>query len=323
MFLNVSKCPQAIVDNFLQYQSIYPNEAVNEYAFPSISSIPAFKKIKKFDFSKYKKILIKRGHALGDVIMTIPIMNYLKSLGKEVYINTSGQYIIKGVDCILGHPPHFCEKFDLILNLDGVVERDHYDKKLFELNRVDIYKKAIGLEKIGNNWDIEYPKIDIDLQNAVIGIQISGSVANCKSINLTPLLSKLDKQGIRFYIIDNSSRIYSYKNHVRIATDVLGLLNIFSRLKGIICFDSSPLWISHVTNTPAFCVVGPTSGPKIIARHPNKKSVFYDTKLDFSCKSQKHGCGESASDCNKQFSCLKNVNHEKLFTTVINWIKGL
>lgn len=321
MFLNISRQPQAVQDKFLEYHSLYPNEVVTDYMFPSVKNLKVFEKIKKLDLNKYQSVLLRRGHALGDIILTFPLMNYLRSLGKEVHINTNTRYVIRGVDCISGKPTYEYEDYDLILNLDGILEKDHRDKKLFEVNRVDIYNKFLNLKNIGNDWTINYPDIDVDLQGAIIGIQISGSKEKYKSVKLHPLMKELDKRGIKFYIIDDIASVYSYKNHVRIPTDVLGLLNIFKRLKGILCFDSGPLWLTHVTNTPAFVVVGPTSGKKIIVRHPNDKSVFYDTKKDFKCK--KHGCGELAKDCNKQFSCLQNVNHERLITEFTIWMKRL
>lgn len=322
MFLNISRHPQAVLDRFLVYKILYPNEVVTEYMFPEVKDIRAFKKIKKIDFNKYQSILLKRGHALGDIIMTFPLMNYLKGLGKDVTINTNTRYDMRGVDCVSGKATFNYEDFDLTLNLNGILEKDHSDKKLFEINRVDIYNKFLNLKKIGNDWSIDYPNIEVDLQEALVGLQIGGS-KNYKSVNLHPLMEELDKHDIKFYIIDDITSVYSYKNQVRIPTDVLGLLNIFARLKGILCFDSGPLWLSHVTNTPAFVIVGPTSGKKIIARHPNDKSVFYDTKGDFKCKSKKHGCGELAQDCNKQFSCLQNVSHERLITEFTNWMERL
>ena len=323
MFLNISRQPQAVQDRFLEYSSLYPNEVVTDYMFPGIKGLKSFKKINKLDLSKYQSVLLRRGHALGDIIMTFPLMNYLKSLGKEVHINTNTRYEIRGVSCISGKPTYKYEGYDLILNLDGILEKDHLDKKLFKVNRVDIYNKFLNLKKIGNDWNIDYPDFDVDLQGATIGIQLSGSKEKYKSVNLQPLMKELDKRGIKFYIIDNTNTQLPYENTVQMPTDVLGLLNIFKRLKGILCFDSGPLWISHMTNTPAFAIVGPTSGKKIIARHPNDKSVFYDTKQDFKCKSRKHGCGELAQDCKKQFSCLQNVSHARLITEFTNWIEGL
>jgi len=324
MFLNISRQPQAVQDRLFEYRNLYPNEVVTDYMFPGIKGLKAFKKIRKIDFSKYQRILLRRGHALGDIIMTFPLMNYLKSLGKEVHINTNTRYEIRGASCISGKPSYKYEGYDLILNLDGILEKDHLDKKLFKVNRVDIYNKFLNVKNIGNDWNIDYPNIDVDLQGAIIGIQITGSKEKYKSIDLEPLMSELDNRGIKFYIIDsNPDSCFPYKNKVQMPTDVLGLLNIFKRLKGILCFDSGPLWITHVTNTPAFAIVGPTSGKKIIARHPNDKSVFYDTKQDFKCKSKKHGCGESAQDCNKRFSCLQNVSHERLITEFTNWMEGL
>lgn len=164
MFLNVSRQPQAVQDRFLEYRSLYPNEVVTDYIFPGTKSLKAFKKIKKLDLNKYQRVLLRRGHALGDIIMTFPLMNYLKSLGKEVHINTNTRYEIRGARCISGKPYYKYEGYDLILNLDGILEKDHLDKKLFKVNRVDIYNKFLNLKKIGNDWNIDYPDIDVDLQ---------------------------------------------------------------------------------------------------------------------------------------------------------------
>jgi hypothetical protein len=319
MYQNVSSKPQAIKDYTGMYKPVAPSEIVSELVYNDVSGLKdIFKKLKKIDFSSSERILFRRGHALGDVIMTFPIVNYLRKMGKTVFVHTNTKYAIKGVDFILGRPKIYPEDFDLVIDLNLILERDHYESRYFKVNRVDMYKEFLGLKNIGNDWNIDFPELNIDVEDAVVGIQYTGS-QSFKSIQITPVLDELERRGIRFYVIDDSKYDLSYKNAVRRPTDVVGLLNIFKKLKGVICYDSGPLWISHVTNTPAFVIAGPTSGKKITCRHPNKKTTYYDTRKHYRCN-LKHGCGESAIKCNKMYSCMKHINYIELNKKLFNWL---
>lgn len=323
MFLNVSGKNQCLQNKFYEYKPVVPNEIVSEEVYPDVKILPKyqFKKIRKIDFTNVESILLRRGHAFGDIVLLFPIVNYLKSKGKKVIVHTNTKYAIPGVDFVADVPVINAEDYDLVIDLDWVLEKDHHDEKYFSVNRADIYKEYLSLKYIENDWTVKFEKVDIDIKDAIVGIQIRGS-KSYKSVRLHFLMEELDRKNIKFYVIDDTACVYNYKNHVRIPTDVLGLLNIFKKLKGVLTFDSGPLWFSHVTNTPAFVIVGPTSGEKLIRRHPNKKTTYYDTKIDYGCK-LKHGCGESANKCNKDFSCMKNINQDNFMAKFFNWLNIL
>lgn len=323
MLQNVSGRKQCVYNQYQVYNTIHNNEVISEAIYPEAKNLSrAFKRITKLDLTEYDSILFKRTHALGDVIMLLPIVNYLRKLGKIVCIHTSSRFTIDGVNCIAGHPRFDYGNFDLVVDMTGIVEQDHQDASLYSKNRVDIYKDYLGLGNIGNDWSIDFPQKEIDIEGATIGIQVSGST-DYKSVNLVPLMKNLDSKGIKFFIIDTKNTSYNYKNSVSKRTDKLGLLNIMHSLKGVLCFDSGPFWLTHVTNTAAFVVVGPTSGSKLIVRHPNSKTMFFDTKEDYKCNSSVNGCGESAKDCNKRYLCLKNTNQKRLIKEFNKWIERL
>lgn len=324
MFLNVSGVPQSLKNTFGEYKTVGNKGVVSESVYKDVKLLPKqFKKIKKLDLTGVKKILILRQHALGDVVMLTPLVNYFKSLGIEAKIYASTKYAIKGIDFIVDSFQMHYNDFDLIIDMNRILERDHYEKRYFPVNRVDIYKEYLNIRDIGNNWNAEFSEVDIDVKDAVIGIQLKGST-NAKSMNLAPLLDELEKRDIKFYIIDDSEKYKGvYKNAVVNPTNVVGLLSAFKRLKGVLTFDSGVLWLSHLTNTPAFVIVGPTSGKKITKRHPNNKTTYYDTKLDYGCKYSPHGCGEGGDLCNKKFSCLKGVNYSRLLNNFNDWLESL
>lgn len=322
MYQNVSLKPQAVKNYTGMYKPVAPKEIISELVYKDVSGLKSiFKKLKKIDFSNAETILFRRGHALGDVIMTFPIINYLKKIGKIVFVHTDTKYGIKGIDFILAQPRIYPEDFDLVIDLNLIVEQDHREPKYLKVNRVDMYKEFLGLKNIGNDWSVDIPRLDIDTEDAVVGIQFAGSTA-CKTIDVNPLLKELDKRDIKFYIIDENKYNLNCKNAVIKHADVVGLLNIFPKLKGVVCFDSGPLWLTHVTNTPAFAITGPTSGKKITRRHPNKKTTYYDTKKDYGCN-LRHGCGEAAWKCDKSYACMHSVNYTRLNKEFFNWLEIL
>jgi hypothetical protein len=325
MFLNVSRTNQSLRNLFGDYRLVIPNEIVSDYVFPDVKLALStqFKKIKRINFSGVESILLKRGHSLGDVVMAFPIVNHLMKKGKKVSVHTNTKYAIPGVNFVIARPYIQPDEFDLTINLDLVVERDHYDEKYFGINRVDIYKEYLNLKNIGNDWAVDFLKVDIDTEDAIIAIQLKGSTA-AKNMNIIPLLDELERRNIKFYVIDDLGEFRgSYKNVVEKPTDVVGLLNVFKKVKGVVTFDSGPLWLSHIVNTPAFVIVGPTCGKKLTVRHPNDRTTFYDTKLDYGCIRAPIGCGEGAKECGGKFSCLKNVNHNQLKEKFFEWIETL
>ena len=325
MFLNVSGKTQAIRNMYGEYRLVYNNEIISEKVYPDVKLLPGaqFKPLKKIKLNGVNSILLKRGHALGDIVMTFPIVNYLQEKGKIVHVHTNTRYAIPGVDFIRSNPNICAEAYDLIIDLDWVVEIDHYEKEYFEVNRVDIYAEYLNLKNIGNNWNVKFAEEEVDTEDAVVAIQLKGSTA-AKDMNLKPILDGLEKRNIKFYVIDDLKDYnITYKNAVAKQTSVVELMSVFKKVKGVLNFDSGPLWLSHVTNTPAFVIVGPTSGKKITVRHPNSKTTYYDTKLDYGCEFTSTGCGEGGGDCNKQFSCLKAVNYSNLTDKFFTWVEGL
>lgn len=325
MFLNVSNKKQCLQNKYLEYASVVPNEVISEQVYPDVKlmSKKQFREIKEIDFSGANSVLFKRHHALGDIIMLFPILNHLKKKGKKVDIHVASKYTIPGVDFVIGRPRICYEDYDLVVDLNWVVEKDHYEKEYFAVNRVDIYKEYLNLVDIGNDWSADFPQVDTDIEDVVIGVQLKGSTA-AKSMNLFPLLDELERRNIKFYVIDDLGEHSAvYKNAVVAPANVVGLLNIFKKIKGVLTFDSGPTWLSHITNTPAFVIAGPTCGKKLVKRHPNNKTMCYDTKIDYGCKCAPIGCGEGGEECGKNFSCLKNVNYDNLKNKFFDWIERL
>lgn len=314
MYINSSNTIQSIQDGSW-FEKIYPGEIVSENVFSIVKSLKSFKKIESLNVEAAKSILLKRQYALGDVLMLIPIINYLRRIGKEAYIVTSKNYSLPCTGMFKTGVLNKCNA-DIIVRLDGVVERDHSDSKLFKVPRLDIFLDYLNIKLDKVDWNVH--TYDAEFPKGVIGIQLSGS-APFKTIDLSKELKVLSKNN-KLFILDKNKVNFKNPNIFWENVNNVLLLSYMKKMKGIVCFDSGPLWLSHLANIPAFVIVGPTDGKKVIRYHPNKKTMFYTARPDVGCKK---ACGESAGWCGKSYKCMKNIDHKRLLDTMKEWLRRL
>jgi len=294
---------------------IFPNEIISSKVLPVVTRLKQFKKV-NINLLDYNSIVFKRDYALGDVVMLYPIVSYLRKLGKKVTINTSRNYFIDKVDFFNQDISNYLNKFDCILNLNGVLERDHSEPSLFDVHRLDIYLEYLNLSLDDINWKL--PLTFSENENKkYVGFQARGSTFFKGFRNNNVLLNLLETNKI--LLIDKNTPNFKHPNLTHKQLKLSELLQQMSNLKGLICFDSGLFWLSHVVNIPAFVIVGPTSGIKITKYHPNNKTIFYDTKEDIGCKT----CGESGIRCNRSFKCMINFNEDRLINNIKKWIETL
>jgi len=316
VYINKSNVIQTVYGQDGEPYAIFPNEAVSEDALTLVTRLPSFKKINKVILD-YNSIFLRRTHALGDIVLLFPIVNYLRKRGKQVYLCTNDRYAIKNIDFIIPSPTYFSRDFDISYNLTGVLELDHIKANLFERSRLDIYCDFLKILDLGTpDWNINIE--DVNFPKDVLGIQLSGSTA-FKNVDLSTTIARLSKK-YKLFIIDAFGNFVKNDNTLYEKVSLSKLLSYMKKMIGVVCFDSGPLWLSHVTNTPAFVIVGPTSGKKVIKHHPNSKTCYFDTKQDVGCVTS---CGESLKACKGKCKCMKNVNQSRLNSELASWIKEL
>jgi hypothetical protein len=318
MFVNHSKVQQVLYDVMGEVTTVFPNEIVSERVMPLVKRLPSFKKVDPNKMlSTHNNILIRRTHALGDVVLLFPIVNYLKKIGKNVILCANSQYRLEGLNFMISDAKNFIDRFDIAYNLFGVPELDHCDSTLFEKSRLDIYCDFMGIKDLGiPDWTI--PIKCVDFPKDVIGVQLSGSTQH-KTINTKGIIKALSKK-FKVFIIDRNKPKFNRPNVLHERVDNATLLAYINKMIGIVCFDSGPLWLSHVANTPAFVIVGPTSGKKVTKYHPNSNTTFYDTKTGVKCK---RACGESMHNCKGKYSCMKSVNQVDLLSKINDWSEAI
>jgi hypothetical protein len=318
MYRNISSVIQVVNDTQCDPVHILPRQIVSHKVLSLVSKLSSFKKVElSYDVDS---ILLKRSYALGDIILLFPIVSYFKKLGKRTAILAGHRYCIDGVDFVKDCVNE--SEYELFVDLNGVIECDHNERKLYNKHRLDIYKEILGLEFKNIDWFIPINKTNVKY-SGVLAVQSSGSQSKFKSIDLRPVIKSLKNNNIflmREYTDKNHDEIY--RNVIREKTTVRELLEYMVHMRGVVCFDSGPLWLSHVVNIPAFVITGPTYGGKLVRYHPNKKSRWYDTKIDVNCP-KKYGCGELANWCKKSYTCMNNVNYTRLLKEINNWLEDL
>lgn len=272
-----------------------------------------------------ERFYIKRSFAFGDVLMVVPVVRYLRTLGYDPYLVTRKKYLdvlklleiemtaVQGLELQGGLD-------DYGIQLDGTVERDHYQELFQRFHRVEIYLKALGVRKLPEkvDWSCDlskFPTINCWKRNYIV-FQGQGST-NTKSLpeeSIRELLKKLNKDGVGVVYIGNrisTEGIDERKTEFKFCD--LTLSELFSLIAGarcLVCMDSAPFWISHFVKTPAVVVFGSVDGKLRTKFHPLSPDGVMPIQLDreIGCKH----CFENAVKCNFRFDCLK-VSPERIY----------
>lgn len=223
---------------------------------------------------------IQRTFALGDMLMLVPVVRYLRTLGYDPWIRTSDSFkeILDylGILVELKERPHL-GGFGVVL--DGVIERDHRDRSLSYFHRVHIYLKALGVEEMPEKVDwscnlSQLPEVRIEDEPYIV-FQDSGStsVKRLQNAAVEYIRAKLKSAGVKVVSISGTSLVQAGKwDEQRINFErfdpVLCLFNVIAKAKCLISMDSGPLWISHFTQTPVVCIFGPTRPEERLTLHP-------------------------------------------------------
>lgn len=252
---------------------------------------------------------IQRTFALGDMLMLVPVVRYLRTFGYDPRIRTSDLFkeilTYLGILVELTERPHL-GGFGIVL--DGTIERDHRDRSLSYFHRVHIYLKALGVkelpEKVDWSCDLsQLPKIDVG-DGPYIAFQDSGStpVKRLQSDSVRYIYEGFKKEGVK--VISISDTIGKH------LPSALHLFALIAKAKCLISMDSGPLWISHFTKTPVVCIFGPTRPKERLTLHPlyPEGVVGVELSKEIKCKP----CFEHAEKCGDRIDCLK-VTPERIY----------
>ncbi len=295
--------------------TIQPHQAVEVSQihgdFPNIlQPIDSF--INYLDIKNVKRFYIYRTFALGDILMLVPVIRALRERGYDPYLKTIKW--AKPVLDLLGIESTILrsrnpEEHEYGIMMDGLVEQDHMRPKLSKIHRVDIYFKALGLEKIPKtlDWGIDLTKLPPSgLKGKYVVLQTAGSTVKKRLSNdvKKSLIKSFKRDGINVVTIGEGNALSLGK-----------LFAVIAGAKCLITMDSGPLWISHFTKTPVVGIFGPTRPAERMIYHPlwpdKAVGIRLNDKMNPPCES----CFENSKKCGDRMDCLK-ISGERLYKLI-------
>lgn len=233
-----------------------------------------------------KFTVIRRCHALGDVLMLAPLLNAYPNWT----LLTDPQFVpYMGEACITQWPEGY-----YVYDLEDALEMDHSQSEFYHTPRLDLYCRALGIERPDElDWSIalQPPRT---IKDPYIFFQFRGSVAwkelerpRWNSIReglerILPVVDECPKSGPN----SNSRPLSQEEFASRVAHAEL-----------VICHDSGVLWMAHCYNRPTLVLPGPTHPDKLTPYHPSIIQALY---RELPCQP----CGEKgAANCSRD--CLK------------------
>lgn len=269
--------------------------------------------------------------ALGDIIMLIPVVRHLNTLGYYPWIRTH-QVLVEflrtfGIDAETY--VDFVKDKSLGIIIDGIVERDHWDKRVQKFHRVDLLIKALGIKELPEkyDWEIKSTRFsNLVFQNEHVIFQGVGPSPRRSLSQETAevIINNLINDGINVVVLGEPCN-YNIKNKnkclLRFRQDTL--FDLVSWIKGANCVittDSAPLWISHLTKTPVICLLGSSREEERLIHHP-----LYPEKVVAINLSQKVHCSpcfELSSKCNHRYDCMK-ISGDEIYNDIRPFILDL
>lgn len=297
-----------------------PNAAVNinNLRFITKAILPVSSVIEYWRKKEIKKFFLRRTFAMGDVLMLVPIVRYLRTLGFDPSIKTVQRYfnIIRrfNIEIVLtGFGPDGAG-----IELDGTVELDHRHREMQHLHRINIYLTALGFSAFPEKLDWGYDKRNFPAFGQLGGFKFkkkdyvifhgSGSTKakTLPKARIEGIVNALNEKGIKVIYIGNPIQLnIKEPGMIEVACvkyNFLQLFPIFEHAKAAITMDSGPLWISHFTKTPMVGIFGPTDPNTRLTYHPlyPEKVRAIETNKYINCKR----CYEAAARCEHRFKCL-------------------
>jgi len=319
--INISSTSQGFyVNHDSAIVNIPPNVAVDISDFRSITKaiLPVPNVIEYWRKKGTKRFFLRRTFAMGDVLMLVPIVRYLRTLGFDPCIKTVQRYFNTirrfNIEIILtGFGPDGAG-----IELDKTVELDHGRPEIQNLHRIEIYLSAMGFNKFPKTLDWGYDKKNFPTFEQLKSFKFkkkdyvifhgSGSTKakTLPKVRIEGIINALNKKGIKVIYIGNPIQLDLKEPEMTevacVKYNFLQLFPIFEHTKAAIVMDSGPLWVSHFTKTPIVGIFGPTNPNTRLTYHPlyPEKVRVVETNKHMDCKR----CYEIARRCNFRFDCF-------------------
>jgi len=301
--INDTKVDQAFFDSNLNVVDIKSNMVADVSGIRGAMEV--LKPIEGSFLSKMKergarKFSIRRTFALGDMLMLVPVVRYLRIMGFDPVVGTVEQF--REIMNFLGIEVNKGAKYSFLL--DGIVEADHTRPVLQKIHRVDIIFRALGMKppKGDLDWSLDLATLpELDIKGNYICFQGAGSgkMKRLPGASISYIRERFRKKRINVVMIEDDRK-----------TSVKELFTIIAGAKCLICMDSSPLWISHFTRTPVIALLGPSRETERLTRHPlyPEGAVGIALNQEVNCQS----CFEQTQRCGGRMDCL-NISPERVF----------
>jgi len=276
-----------------------------------------------------KTFYLERTFSLGDTLMLIPVYRRLEALGYKPYLRVAKQFcdLLERLEVRYQSEEVRPEGLGVFLNY--LLERDHTNKKLQKIPRVQIYFKAIGLpfyqDKLDWDWEPErFPEVEFsEAKEPFIVFQGKGNTERRGLPNnvIQEVIKRLNRDKISTFYIGQSVPLPKASNRfTRKAYLTSTLPELFSwigKARCLITMDSSPLWVSHFTKTPTIAVLAPSRPEERLVLHPlfPEGATAVEVNKWIKCPS----CFEQSVKCNHKFDCFK-VDPERLYSELKKFI---
>ena len=248
-------------------------------------------------------VVLHRSFALGDVLMVLAVMNFMRRSGIDVYLDTDFD---RFPEFLKYAKPNNIKSW-VGLELDGVFELDHQPlSKYARMHRIDIMGEVLG-ESIDNDiWDLDVDQKKMPEFDVLIQAGGSTGIKTLEPRILQNMIVRLRDQGLRVAVfgVGESLNIRGVSDYIG-RTSFAEYWGLIKSAKLLISQDSSPLWISHFTKTPVLLLHGPTRVKERLHRHPlyPEKTGSVDLAALVGCRP----CFESVDLCNGFAYCMKTV----------------
>jgi len=197
--------------------------------------------------------------------------------------------------------------------LDGILEQDHFRAELSEMHRCDIYAEALGMKKIKKlDWSMDLKKLpEVEIKSDYVVLQYQGST-KMKQLPVSTgnwIIKALERMGILVIQISEDKR-----------KSIKELFAVIKGAKCLIAMDSSPLWISHFTQTPVIGLFGPTRPSERIVYHPLYPERAVGIRLNNHLNPPCESCFEQTRRCNNRMDCLK-LDMKQIFGLIEPYVR--
>lgn len=275
--------------------------------------------LKEMQETQTQRFYLERTFSLGDTLMLVPIVRRLRELGYDPYVRTLPQY--REILELLGVEVDTNLKMKRTpgIMLDFVVEKDHYDKEVQVMPRIEIYSRAVGLSlNYNEDWSMDrdrFPEAPVKFDNYIV-FQGMGNTEkrglplhviqdilyflNLEEINTVYIGAKKDLDG------DDKFTDFKFMDQT-----IPELFSIIHGAKLVISMDSSPIWVSHFTRTPLTAILGPSRPDERLIHHPLFRTDVRALRLNewIKCKP----CFEQALACENKVTCFTSVKAEDVY----------